>query len=146
MSTVRFLCLLGVMGCGGAKTAPPRPPAQIVLPSTSPLGAATTPSGLRFLELVPGTSAVHPEPDSTVRVHYTGWRSDGTVLDSSVERGTPAVFRLTALIPGLSEGLLHMVEGQKMRFWIPAELAYKDRPEVGGPLVFDVELIEVLPD
>lgn len=138
--------LASAVGC--RKQAPSssaaRPAQTLVVPSTAPVGTALTPSGLRFQVLQQGTGVDHPDLSSTVRVHYTGWRADGSVLDSSVERGTPAIFKLSALIPGLSEGLLHMVEGQKMRLWIPAHLAYRDRPNIGGPLVFDVELLEII--
>jgi FKBP-type peptidyl-prolyl cis-trans isomerase len=65
------------------------------------------------------------------------------MFDSSVERGKPATFSLNQVIAGWTEGLQLMVEGQKMRFWIPERLAYKGEKEPYGVLVFDVELIKI---
>ena len=81
-------------------------------------------------------------------MHYHGTLIDGTVFDSSIERGEPATFPLNGVIPGWTEGLQLMKEGGKTRFFIPSELAYGDRAagELIGPgstLIFDVELIQV---
>jgi FKBP-type peptidyl-prolyl cis-trans isomerase len=78
-----------------------------------------------------------------VTVHYTGWTTDGKMFDSSVVRGEPATFAVTEVIPGWTEGLQLMVEGEKRRFWIPEPLAYGGRTEPKGMLVFDVELIQI---
>jgi peptidylprolyl isomerase len=81
-----------------------------------------------------------------VEVHYTGWTEDGRMFDSSRARGETATFPLDRVIRGWTEGLQLMVAGEKARFWIPASLAYGDRPPggaPGGPLVFDVELIDI---
>jgi peptidylprolyl isomerase len=84
-------------------------------------------------------------PNSTVEVHYTGWTTDGKMFDSSLAHGRPARLNLTRVIPGWSEGLQLMVEGEKRRVWIPERLAYKGRPGAPqGMLVFDVELIRIL--
>jgi FKBP-type peptidyl-prolyl cis-trans isomerase len=83
-----------------------------------------------------------------VKVHYTGWTTDGKMFDSSVTRGQPAEFPLDGVIKGWTEGLQLMVKGEKRRFWIPAALAYGDTPQrpgaPAGPLVFDVELLELV--
>ena len=81
-----------------------------------------------------------------VEVHYTGWRTDGKMFDSSVINKQPARFTLTGVIPGWTEGVQLMVEGEKRRLWIPAKLAYGESPPPGAPagtLVFDVELIAI---
>ena len=81
-----------------------------------------------------------------VTVHYSGWTTDGEMFDSSVMRGSPATFGLGQVIPGWTEGVQLMVEGEKRRFWIPAKLAYGENPQGGAPagtLVFDVELIKI---
>jgi FKBP-type peptidyl-prolyl cis-trans isomerase len=107
-----------------------------------PADAKRTPSGLAYKVLTPGTGARHPGPASTVTVHYTGWQTDGKRFDSSVERGQPISFALDEVIKGWTEGLQLMVEGEKMRFWIPDTLAYKGQPQrPQGMLVFDIELI-----
>jgi hypothetical protein len=81
-----------------------------------------------------------------VKVHYTGWTTDGKMFDSSVTRGQPITFPLDSVIPGWTDGLQVMVVGEKTRFWIPEELAYKGKPgRPQGMLVFDVELIEIDP-
>ncbi len=105
-----------------------------------------TESGLASTVLTPGSGDDCPTSTSTVTVHYTGWKSsDGSMFDSSRLRGEPTTFPLNQVIPGWTEGLQLMVEGESRRFWIPQELAYG--PEVpgsgrpGGQLVFDVELI-----
>jgi len=77
------------------------------------------------MSLQEGAGARHPRSSSTVTVHYTGWSTDGKMFDSSVARGQPATFALNQVIAGWTEGLQLMVEGQKMRFWIPENLAYK---------------------
>ncbi len=80
-------------------------------------------------------------------MHYTGWTTAGKMFDSSVLRGQPATFPLNRVIKGWTEGVQLMVEGEKTRFWIPAELAYGTNPRPGAPsgmLVFDVELLKIL--
>ena len=76
-----------------------------------------------------------------VTVHYTGWKTDGTMFDSSVTAGKPRAFRVNRVIAGFSEGLQLMVVGEKRRLWIPEALAYKGAREPKGMLVFDIELI-----
>lgn len=106
-----------------------------------------TETGLQY-EVMKKGDGDQPEATDEVEVHYTGTLIDGTVFDSSVERGEPIVFPLNRVIPGWTEGLQLMKEGATYRFYIPAELAYGERgaPPMIGPnetLIFDVELIEV---
>jgi peptidylprolyl isomerase len=108
-----------------------------------PADATRTKSGLSYKSLKEGTGTRHPSASGNVTVHYTGWTTDGKMFDSSVERGQPATFPLNQVIAGWTEGLQLMVEGQKMRFWIPERLAYRGEKEPYGMLVFDVELIKI---
>lgn len=111
-------------------------------------GIITTASGLQYKVLKEGTGK-QPKATDKVRCHYEGFLIDGTVFDSSVQRGEPAVFPLDGVIVGWTEGLQLMREGGKYRFFIPYKLGYG---EVGAgasippfaTLVFDVELLEVL--
>jgi len=107
-----------------------------------PEDAEVTESGLASKVIQEGSGTKRPSVDSTVTVHYTGWKTDGTMFDSSVKRGQKASFPLTRVIKGWTEGLQLMVVGEKRRFWIPAELAYGENGRVAGMLVFDVELFE----
>ncbi len=112
-----------------------------------PADAIAEESGLKSKVLTEGTGTSKPGPTDKVRVHYTGWTTDGKMFDSSVERGSPSEFGLNQVIKGWTEGLQLMVEGEKRRFWIPAEMAYGENPgggRPGGMLCFDVELIENL--
>ncbi len=119
----------------------PETPADVAAP---PADAKTTESGLAYKVLKAGTGTEHPRRGSTVVVHYSGWTTDGKLFDSSVMRGKPAQFPLTAVIKGWTEGLQLMVAGEKTRFWIPAKLAYgSDKSKPQGMLVFDVELLEI---
>lgn len=112
--------------------------------SAPPADAARTPSGLASKVLKPGTGTRHPRPSSEVTVNYTGWTTDGKMFDSSVARGEPATFALDQVIPGWTEGVQMMVEGEKRRFWIPESLAYKGQSGAPqGMLVFDIELIRI---
>ncbi|MEY2931413.1 MAG: hypothetical protein RL033_2162 [Pseudomonadota bacterium] len=111
-----------------------------------PADAATTSSGLASKRLVAGTGSLFPLPTDTVRVHYTGWRTDGMRFDSSVTRGMPAEFPLNGVIAGWTEGLQLMVVGESRRFWIPESLAYRGRAGYpAGMLVFDVQLLAIVP-
>jgi peptidylprolyl isomerase len=133
-----------------AELPPPKPtdlppPEDVKAP---PATAKRTPSGLAYLVLTPGAGKVHPKPMDSVTVHYTGWTTEGRMFDSSVVRGSPTTFALNQVITGWTEGLQLMVEGEKTRFWIPAELAYGTRPPRGAPagmLVFEVELLSINP-
>ncbi len=127
------------------------PPPPIPAPpdvAAAPADATKTESGLMYKVLTPGEGAVKPEATSRVMVHYTGWTTDGKMDDSSVQRGEPAMFPLNGVIKGWTEGLQLMTEGQKNRFWIPADLAYGETPKrpgaPAGQLVFDVELLEIV--
>jgi len=116
------------------------PPPDVKAP---PADAAKTASGLASKVVMPGTGKTHPGPSDVVTVHYTGWKTDGTMFDSSVLRGKPSSFPLNRVIAGWTEGVQLMVEGEKRRFWIPEALAYKGQREPKGMLVFDVELISI---
>lgn len=108
----------------------------------------TTPSGLQYEVLSEGDGP-QPSADDQVEVHYTGKFIDGTVFDSSVDRGQPATFGVTQVIPGWVEALQLMKAGSKWRLFIPSALAYGPNgvPGAIGPnqtLIFDVELIKVI--
>lgn len=111
-------------------------------------GVVTTESGLQYIVMKEGTGK-NPSATSSVTVHYHGTTPDGTVFDSSVNRGQPATFGLNQVIKGWTEGLQLMKEGAKYKFFLPNQLAYGSNPPPGGvikslmPLVFEVELIKV---
>lgn len=112
-------------------------------------GVVVTDSGLQYVVLSESESGTSPAATDTVKVHYTGTLVDGTVFDSSVERGTPATFPVNGVIPGWVEGLQIMEVGDKYKFTIPAELAYgAQSPSPAIPansvLEFEVELIEIM--
>jgi len=114
-----------------------------------PSNATRTASGLAYLNLTKGSGKQHPHPRDRVRVHYSGWTTNGKLFDSSVARGEPTEFALNSVIKGWTQGVQLMVVGDKTRFWIPGELAYgnSSRPGVpSGMLVFDIELLEILPE
>lgn len=161
---------LALAGCGAAPT--PRPaehaeaPAAITAadepgpcttwdpeadPTVAPLDVAAPPAtarrganGLRFCILREGTGELRPTREDHVRVHYTGWTTDGVMFDSSVARGEPASFPVGGVIRGWTESLTHMTVGQVRRVWIPEELAYRGAEGFpAGMLVFDIELIAI---
>ena len=113
-------------------------------------GTIKTQSGLAYKVINKGDGDTHPTAESTVKVHYTGKLVDGTIFDSSVQRGEPVEFPLNRVIPGWTEGVQLMVVGDKWTFIIPANLAYGERgiPQAGiGPnatLIFEVELLDIL--
>jgi FKBP-type peptidyl-prolyl cis-trans isomerase len=119
---------------------PTHAPADV---KTPPADAQRTGSGLVYKVLKPGTGTHHPNKADMVTVHYTGWSSDGKMFDSSLTRGAPSSFALDRVIPGWTEGMALMVEGEKARFWIPERLAYKGTSSPYGDLVFDIELIKI---
>lgn len=152
------LTALDVVGCGGAApenlppaaaAAPPSRPPGIPPPpdvAAPPAGASKTASGISFIVVKPGTGTIHPRATSTVKVNYTGWRTNGEMFDSSVMRGEPIEFSLTGVIAGWQEGVRLMVLGDKYRFWIPGPLAYDLIPDPSKPkgmLVFEIELLDI---
>jgi FKBP-type peptidyl-prolyl cis-trans isomerase FkpA/FKBP-type peptidyl-prolyl cis-trans isomerase FklB len=111
-------------------------------------GAKKTASGLIYKEIKPGTGDT-PKASDRVKVHYHGTLRDGTVFDSSVKRGEPATFPLSGVIPCWTEGVQLMKVGGKSKLVCPSSIAYGDRgspPNIkpGAPLVFEVELIEIV--
>jgi len=111
-------------------------------------GVKTTASGLQYKVLTAGKGTKFPKATDTVKVHYHGTLIDGSVFDSSVERGEPISFPLNGVIKGWTEGLQLMKEGDKFQFTIPSDLAYGERGPGGkiganSTLIFDVELIAV---
>jgi FKBP-type peptidyl-prolyl cis-trans isomerase FkpA len=111
-------------------------------------GIITTESGLQY-EIINETDGAKPEADDTVRVNYEGTLIDGTIFDSSFERGEPVEFPLGQVISGWTEGIQLMSPGSRYKFYIPPELGYGDQ-SVGGiipansVLIFDVELLDIL--
>jgi peptidylprolyl isomerase len=112
-----------------------------------PKTAVKTDSGLAFRTLEKGAGTRHPSSASQVKLHLSGWTTDGVLFESTVRGGKPAVYIVAHLIPGLHEGVLGMVVGEKRRFWIPAALAYGEkrgrRGVPTGNLVYDVKLLAI---
>src|SRR5437867_8435726 len=111
-------------------------------------GAAKLPSGLIYSEIKPGTGD-SPKATDTVKVHYQGTLTDGTVFDSSIKRGEPATFPLNGVIKCWTEGLQKIKVGGKSRLVCPSDIAYGDRGspptiKAGESLVFEVELLEIV--
>ena len=125
----------------GACQVPQIPPPEDV--AAAPADATVLDSGLAYKVLTEGTGS-KPRGTDTVRVHYTGWTTDGKTIDSSISRGKPVEFPLNAVIPGWTEGLQQMQQGAKHRLWIPESLAYRGQAgKPAGVLVFDIELLEI---
>jgi peptidylprolyl isomerase len=123
------------------RPTPINPPADVKGP---PADARRTSTGISYKVLRPGTGTRHPSAQDRVTVHYSGWTTNGKLFDSSIAKGEPMTIGMTDVIRGWTEGLQLMVEGERTRFWIPQDLAYKGEP--GGPrgmLVFDVDLIKI---
>ena len=149
------LCVLFVTACSpkddSAPSSDARPGAPAAIPAppdvaAPPADALRTPSGIASKVLRVGLGSIHPKATSTVRVHYTGWTTDGRMFDSSVARNEPMEFPLDGVIPGWTEGVQLMVVGEKRRFWIPGKLAYDNDPRPDSPkglLVFDIELLDI---
>jgi peptidylprolyl isomerase len=123
---------------------PPPVPKDVAAP---PKNAIRSSSGLAYRVLKRGNGKTRPQPSDSVALHFTGWTPDGTVFDSSVMRGKPAMISLQHTIAGWIEGLQLMAVGDRYRFWVPAELAYGNEgtgpTAPAGPLVFDIELVAI---
>jgi len=122
---------------------------SLLASASSEPGAQTFDSGLVMKETSPGTGD-SPKATDTVKVQYEGKLRDGTVFDSSVQRGTPAQFPVNRVIPCWTEGLQKMKVGGKAKFTCPAKIAYGERGvpgkiRPGAALTFEVELIEIVP-
>ena len=120
--------------------------AEFLVKNKSQAGVIETSTGLQYLISSAVESGETPQSNSRVKVHYHGTLIDGSVFDSSVERGQPITFGLNQVIPGWTEGLQLMKKGEKFRFFIPPELGYGNRGAgaipPGSVLIFDVELLD----
>ena len=154
---ITTLSILLSLACTGEVSDDPKPddkeltePAEtpsLEAPSdvaAAPADATKTESGLAYKVITQGPGGEKPTQWDSVEVHYIGWTTDGENFDSSYKRNKPASFPLKGVIAGWTEGLQLMAVGDKVRFWIPEELAYKGSPgKPAGMLVFDVDLVSV---
>jgi len=122
----------------------PKRPEDVAAP---PASATVTATGLAYRVLRAGSGKVHPRRTDTIVVEYSGWTTDGLLFDSSILRNRPGTFAVATLIKGWIEAATLMVVGERTRFWMPAHLAYGDRPKSpdapAGMLVFDIELLQI---
>jgi FKBP-type peptidyl-prolyl cis-trans isomerase FklB len=143
-------CIVGYMqNARAAKASPNKKAGEAFLAENKKKpGVVALPSGLQYQVLKEGNGP-KPTIDDQVKVHYHGTLIDGTVFDSSVERGEPITLGLKNVIPGWTEALQLMPVGSKWRLFIPSSLAYGDNPageviKEGSTLIFDVELLEIV--
>ena len=132
--------------------ASPKPDAEVAQSLAQPADATVLPSGVAYKILKPGTGGEYPAPNDGITVNYTLWRPDGAELESTCptdDNCKPASFiPLSGLIQGWQQSIRLMTPGEKMRIWVPADLAYgeksdrTDHPPLGN-LIFDVELVSV---
>ena len=146
------VCLLGcdkpAQSTGDNNAVSNAPGASVGAASAQKTEMKTTASGLKYQVLKQGTGTVSPKATDTVKVHYHGTLLDGTVFDSSVQRGQPISFPLNRVIPGWTEGLQLMKVGDKFKFESPSNLAYgaaSPSPQIApnSTLVFEVELLGI---
>jgi peptidylprolyl isomerase len=131
-----------LLGVKPMKAPPPVPP-DVAAP---PANATKTANGAFYRRLKKGTGTVKPRGNDRLKIEYTGWTTAGRLFDSSIVRGEPAVVQLDRMIKGWTEGLSNMVAGEKIRLWLPPELTFQNEPgNPQGMLVFDLELVEILP-
>jgi peptidylprolyl isomerase len=127
-----------------AAASPPRAPADVASP---PANASRLPSGVVTKLLKAGRGVGHPGANDCVKVHYTAWKRDGSLLTDSRARPEPPVQCLGTMFPGVAQALKKMVPGEQRRVWVPAPLTYAgdddDKPP-GADATFDVELLEIL--
>jgi peptidylprolyl isomerase len=141
MKNTAIFTVFAILITFNAAAQVPEAPSDVAAP---PEDAVCAESGLCSKVLAAGTGEERPEAWDKVTVHYSGWTTDGELFDSSLKRGKPATFPLNRVIPGWTEGLQLMVEGESRRLWIPTELAYNNQPgRPAGMLVFDVQLISI---
>ena len=129
-------------GCTPARTEPRGTVAPIDV-AGPPADATRTASGLAYRVLVRGNGGAHPRQTSRITVHFTGWTTDGTVVEGAPRGGDPATFDLSERMRGWREGVAMMSRGDKWRFWIPAALAYAGQDaKPQGMLVYDIDLLD----
>ena len=152
--SVTLAAAICLMGCNKATEPATDKPSDKAAPSAQADSGQkkemqTTASGLKYQVLKHGTGTVSPKATDTVKVHYHGTLLDGTIFDSSVERGEPITFPLNQVIAGWTEGLQLMKVGDKFKFEIPPDLAYGANSPPGSKippnstLVFEVELLGI---
>lgn len=142
------VAVIGVLAAGGVQVAVGQTDeASPVQTPVDGLKEVKTASGLKYWDIKEGTGA-SPAPTEEVKVHYSGWLTDGSLFDSSVKRGQPAQFKLNRVIKGWTEGVGSMKVGGKRRLEVPPDLAYgkNARPKIpaDSTLIFEVELLDVV--
>jgi FKBP-type peptidyl-prolyl cis-trans isomerase FkpA len=147
ISAVFVAAVLLSTGCNGQTPEAQKAAADYLQRAAQAPGAVQTSSGLVFRTLTPGTGA-QPKANDVVRVHYHGTLPGGKIFDSSVDRGEPAEFRLSQVIPCWTEGVQRMHVGEKAELVCPSAIAYGDRGAggvipPGATLVFEVELLAI---
>lgn len=147
ISAVFVAAVLLSTGCNGQTPEAQKAAADYLQRAAQAPGAVQTSSGLVFRTLTPGTGA-QPKASDVVRVHYHGTLPGGKIFDSSVDRGEPAEFRLSQVIPCWTEGVQRMHVGEKAELVCPSAIAYGDRGAggvipPGATLVFEVELLAI---
>lgn len=136
------ICLAASIGCAPEKHEPrgTLPPPDVAGP---PSDAQVTPSGLAYRVLARGSGGRRPTASARVLVNYTGWTTDGTIIDGAPIGEAPVTITLADTMAGWQEGVRLMSRGDKFRFWIPATLAYAGDPgKPRGMLVYDIYLVD----
>ena len=149
MTNILLVCVVGLGFAVTPAFAQDKTAAKPTKKAAESAEVVTTASGLKYYDVEVGQGATPPESSSTVKVHYTGYLTDGNKFDSSVDRGQPATFPLNRVISGWTEGVGSMTVGSKRKLIIPYPQAYgaQGRPPTIPPkatLIFDVELIEIV--